>query len=275
MKKRYSFFAKWRKRDAEFLNNLNLVKKVKEGYDGFWVEEGEVYEKIMKKFTSKSFFSSNSKPPEFKVKMSSVVFSKEELDSANYYMLCGIRSAKQYPKPENDYKSQVFNFEECDYVRINKKQKAPFRIDKPKWKQNQVAFSLELEWDFMFFKKEFFQEVLKPIGLKYKEVLNHSTGEPLEDTVQLDIPLAESKILIENSAYDIYEPRCGIKQYARQYLDFFPPFEKEFNFHICHTQEEFDGGFKRSIISKEFCQLLLTHKLIKYNSDYLIPMKIK
>ncbi len=274
MKKHYSFFAKWRKQDVEFLNSFKLMKTITEGYDGFWVEEGETYEKIFEKFSKKnSLFSKIDQPPEFKVTMVFVRFSKEELNNASYYMLCTSGEPKGYPLPKNDYKNIVLSYEECDYIRINKKQKASFRIKKPIWKKNQKNFSLELEWDFMFFKKEFYQEVLAPLGLKFIDVIDHSTDKPLEDVIQLDIPIAESKISLENSAYDIYEPRCGVKQYARQYLDFFPPFKTAFDFHICYTQEEFDGGFKRIIISKEFCDILVKHKIIKYHTGHLIPMK--
>ncbi len=275
MKRNYSFFAKWRKKDVEFLNSLNLIKTISEGYDGFWVEEGEIYDLIINKYSKKNIFSSEDKPPEFEVTMTFVTFAEEELDNANYYLLCTSGEPKGYPLPKNGYEKQVFDFEKCDIHRINKKQKASFRIKKPKWKKNQNNFSLNWEWDRMFFKKEFYQEVLAPLGLKALEVLNHNTGKPLEDTIQLDIPVAKSKILLEGSAYDIYESRCGVKHYARQYLDFFPSFENDFSFHICYTQEEFDGGYKRIIISKEFCNILLKHNIINYHTSHLIPMKAK
>ncbi len=273
MIKCYSFFAKWRKKDVEFLNSLDLNKTIKEGYDGFWVEEDDRYKRIIKHYSKKESLLNKVKPKEFKVNHSWCKFSKEDLDNAKYYMLGTTGAPKGYPQPKDTYKKEVFNFEECNLTKINKVQIAPFRIKKPNWAKNQVNFSLNWEWDFMFFKKDFYQEVLAPLGLKYKEVLQHGTGKPLEDTIQLDIPVAQSKIHLEGSAYDIYESRCGKKQYARQYLDFFPPFEKEFDFHICYTQEEFDDGFKRIIITKEFCELLVQHKIIKYVSNHLIPMK--
>ena len=274
MKKRYSFFAKWRKQDVEFLNSFNLIKTIKEGYDGFWIEEGDTYEKIMEKFSKKSFlFSKTNQPSEFKVKMSSVTFSKEELDNANYYVLCETGKPKGYPQPKEGYVKEVFNFDECNFIRNNRIQKAPFRIKKPKWEKNQINFSLNWDWDRMFFKKKFYQEVLAPLGLKYIEVLDYSTGKPLNDTIQLDIPISPSRILMENSVYDINKPNCGVKQYSGKILDFFPPFKKVFDFYICYSQEEFDNGYKRIIISKEFCKLLVEHKIIKYNSEHIIPMK--
>jgi hypothetical protein len=117
--------------------------------------------------------------------------------------------------------------------------------------------------------------VLAPLELQSMEVIHHTTGKPLEDTVQLIIPIAKSKILLENTAYDIHsiKERGGHKQYAVQTLDFFPHFEQEFDFHICYTQEDFYGGSRRIIISREFCSVLVKHKIIKFNTDQLTPLK--
>ncbi len=167
-------------------------------------------------------------------------------------------------------------YKHYDYYYVSqKKQIAPFKIKKPKWKKNEVCFNLGLEAEYSCFKKEFYQEVLAPLGLQLMEVLDYKTGKPLEDTVQLVIPTAKSKLLIENSAYDILnkEETRGYKQYAVQTLDFFPPFEKEFDFHICYTQEYFGGGIQRIIISKEFCNLLIKHNIIEYTTHQLTPLK--
>ncbi|WAC01897.1 hypothetical protein N7U66_18880 [Lacinutrix neustonica] len=274
MIKRYSFFAKWRKKDVIFLNNLNINKTITEGYDGFWIENKDTYIKIIDHFSKKNSLFEKTEPPKFSTSLIGVSFSKKELDEAKYYNLVGTGTPKGYPQPKEGYKKIVFT-SECGNYRVNRKQIAPFRINKPKWNINQVNFSMEWEWDCMFFKKEFYPEVLAPLGIMSREVLLHSTGKPIEDTIQLDIPIAESKLLIENSEYDVYTPEqsCGKKQYSQQNLDFFPPFEKEFDFHICYTQEEFYGGFKRIIISKELCQILVKHQVIKYHSAHLIPMK--
>jgi len=271
MIKRYLFSAYWRKKDIDFLSQFELNREIREGFCGFNVDE-KTHDLIINHFSKKSLLQ-KVKPKDFKVLFTGATFSKEELDNANYYMLCGIGESNARPMPENGYKDIVLDYETCNYVRIKKKQKAPFSIKQPKWKKNQLGFNFESESDFIFFKKEFYQEVLAPLGLKYIEVIDHNTGKPLEDTIQLDIPIAESTILIEGSAYDIIGSFCGVKQYSGQYLDFFPPFEKEFNFHICYTQEEFHGGFKHIIISKEFCNLLVKHNIIKHDKGPLIPMK--
>lgn len=277
MKKHYSIFAKWRKKDVAFLNSLNLSRKVEEGYFGFSIEEGIVYNKIVSHFSKKDSLLNKTKPPEFSINFGLVTFSREELDNAKYYALGGIYQKNNgYPEPQNSLKYQdiIFKYDNKEFG-ANKTQIAPFRVKSPKWGKTQKGFHLELEFEFVFFKKEFFQEVLAPLGLKSMEVLNYKTGKTLEDAVQLIIPTAKSKILLENSAYDIHplEETGGYKQYALQTLDFFPPFEKEFNFHICYSQEELLRGHRKIIISKEFCNLLVKHKIIKYDTWNLTPLK--
>lgn len=278
MIKCYSFFAKWRKKDADYLNSLNLNKKIEVGYDGFWVEEDDRYKRIMNYYSKKDSLFSKVKPPEFSTKYAFSKFSKEDLDNAKYYSLSGIYQKNNgYPEPQKSlkYRDIIFKYEN-EELGANKVQIAPFKVKKPKYGKTQKGFHLEWEFEFVFFKKEFFQEVLKPLGLKSMEVLDKK-GNILEDTIQLVIPIAKSKILLENSAYDIHplEETGGYKQYALQTLDFFPPFEKEYDFHICYSQEEQLRGHRKIIISKEFCDLLVKHKIIEYNTWNLTPLKNK
>ncbi len=275
MIKHFSFFAKWRKKDVDFLNSLKLDKTVEEGYCGFLITEGEVYEEIMAHFSKKDSLFTKTKPEEFSCTFATVSFSMKELEEAKYYELRATGDSKGDPQPQSSFENKTFNFK-CENCNNGKEQIAPFRIKKIKWKKGQVNFTLR-DPDYIFFKKDFYQDILKPRGLKSKEVIIHKTGIVSEDIVQLEIPLSESKLNIENSAYDNETPcnECTHKQYSVQTLDYFPPFEKEFDFHICKTQEEFLGGRRRIIISKEFCNLLVDHKILKFNTWELTPMKLK
>jgi hypothetical protein len=278
MKKLFYVFANWRQEDIEFLNTLKISNKIEKGADSFSIEEGNDYDNFTHFYSKKDSLFKKTKPKEFRIQQANCIFSKEELGDAKYYALSGIHQANNgFPEPHNGlaYQDIIFTFENKEFV-VNKRQIAPFRVKQPKWKKNQVSFSLEWEFEFVFFKKEFFQDVLAPLGLKSMEVLDKKRN-PLEDTVQLIIPLAKSKILLENSAYDIHpkEERGGFKQYALQTLDFFPPFEKEFDFHICYSQEELLRGHRKIIISKKFCNLLIKHKIIEYNTWSLTPLKNK
>lgn len=284
MIKHYLLFAKWRKKDVEFLNSFDLKRKVEEGYFGIPLEEGDTLNKIIKHYSKKDNLFNKTKPQEFSFSFQSVTFLKEELDNAKYYALLslgGESHPNRWPLPnkEQEYQTEVFDcirYESGKAFKIVKKrQKKPFKIKKPRWEKDKVCFNLGLEYEYTCFKKEFYQEVLAPLGLKSMEVLDYKTGKPIKDTVQLVIPTAKSKLLLENSAYDIHslEETNGFKQYAVQTLDFFPPFEKEFDFHICYSQEDFYIGHKKIIISKGFCDLLVKHKIIRYDTWNLTPMK--
>ncbi len=233
--------------------------------------------KIITHYSKKDSLFSKTKPPEFSFTFQLATFSKEELDNANYYALGSIcQKNNGFPEPQKALKYQDIIFEYTDKrYGVNKKQIAPFRVKKPKYGKKYKGFYLDWEFEFAFFKKVFFDEVLAPLGLQSMEVLDYKTMKPLEDTVQLIIPLAKSKLLLENSAYDIHtkEETGGYKQYALQTLDFFPPFETDFDFHICYSQEELLRGHRKIIISKEFCKLLVKHKIIEYSTDFLTPLR--
>ncbi|MEE9362424.1 MAG: hypothetical protein V3U92_07495 [Cellulophaga sp.] len=276
MIKQYSFFAYWRKKDVEFLNSLGLKEDIEEGADVFLIEESETYNKIIAHYSKKNSLFSKTKLEKFSCVFTGVIFSKEELDQGRVYDLIDTGVSKGFPLPEDTFEDDIFTYD-CRKCESGKKQKAPFRITKPKWKKNEVNFTLR-DRDFIFFKKDFFQEVLAPLGLKSREVIIHNTGKITEDVVQLIIPEAKSKLLIEGTTYDREKPceKCNIKQYSIQTLDFFPAFENKFEFLICKTKEEFLGGRRRIIITKTFCDLLVKHKVIKFNTNHLTPMvKVK
>ncbi|PHN99303.1 hypothetical protein CSC82_34715, partial [Rhodobacteraceae bacterium 4F10] len=233
MKKVYYVFAVWRKKDVKFINNLNTSNKIEIGADSFSIQEGEDYDKFTEYYSKKDTLFYKTKPKEFKIKHATSIFSKEELDEAKYYAVSSIppyeSPSSRYPQPNKrrEYVRQVFKgdfymFSEIYHGVNYKKQIAPFQIKKPKWKKNEVCFNLGLEYEYTCFKKGFYQEVLAPLGLQCMEVLDYKTGKPLEDTVQLIIPTAKSKLLLENSSYDIHplEETNGVKQYALQILDF-------------------------------------------------------
>jgi len=274
----------WTKKEALFLSKYNI--KVTEGYDSFDIEEQNLYRELKKKNFGKinSLFSQNKN-----IVSDTILgceFSIDELDSANYFVLLNFGKPKGYPLPTT---GDIFGYLDvtrekyCKHCAIYVNQPNPFRIkSEPKWAKNQVNFSLNWIFDEMFFKKEFFQEVLQPLGLKSRNV-NINTSEKIAKTVvQLVIPEAKSKLLIDNTIYNTEKPceNCGYKKYSQQILDFFPPFEKKFDFLICKTQESFGEtgtqmAYRRIIISKKFCEILANHKIIKYNTFNIFPLKNK
>ncbi len=279
MRKLYSVSAIWRKKDVNFLNTLKISRVIEEGMCVFSIEEGDDYNRLINFYSKNNFLLGKTRPKEFEIVHASCIFSTQELDNSDYYALGSIYQKNNgFPEPQKALKYQDIIFEYTDKrYGVNKKQIAPFRVKKPKYGKKYKGFYLDWEFEFAFFKKDFFDEVLAPLGLQSMEVLDYKTRKPLEDTVQLIIPLAKSKLLLENSAYDIHakEETGGYKQYALQTLDFFPPFEKDFDFHICYSQEELLRGHRKIIISKEFCKLLVKHNIIEYSTDFLTPLRKK
>lgn len=272
MIKNFSFFANWRKKDVEYLNSLGLSNIIEIGYFGFSITEGKVFEEITSYFSKKDILSKR-RPDDYSCTLTHVTFSKKELSDAENFELRFTGESKGFPQPEYGFEKQIFKYS-CESCKSGAVQIAPFKIDKIKWKKNQINFTLR-DPDYMFFKKDFFLEVLKPLGLEYNGVIENKTGKVSDEIVQLNIPISKSKLLIQNTVYDKFDTfdECNIKQYSVQTLDFFPPFEKDFNFLICKTQEEFTGGRKRIIISKKFCEILLKYNIINLESNHLTPMK--
>jgi hypothetical protein len=275
MIKHYSFFANWRKKDVDFFNSLDPSINIKEGYFGFKVQNETIYKKIIEHYSQEDSFFSKNKPKDYSCTFATVSFTKKELDAANYFELIEIGDSFGNPQPEN-YKNKIFKYN-CGKCFNNKTQIDAFRLSKTKIKNNQINFAFHVEPDFMFFKKDFYQEVLKPLGLQCRELIIHENNKISDNFIQLIIPEAKSNLLINGTTYDKRNEcqKCGRVQYSNLTQDFFPAFEKDFDFHICKTQEEFLGGNKRIIISKEFCKLLLKYKLIKYNTWQITPLEVK
>ena len=276
MIKKFLFYATWRKKDVEFFKSLDIT--VEEGCGHFLLEENERYFKVKEYLSRKGIF--NKPPADLFTIQSPSEFSKEELDASSYYILNNMGYPKGYPQPEVTYKQETYN-DGCARCGIDYKQISSFRIkSEPNWTgKTKLNFSLNWIFDETFIKKDFFQEVFEPLGLKSREVIIHKTGKPAETAVQLIIPEAKSKLELEGSSYDTQShcPVCGIKKYDQRNLDFMPRFKEDFDFIICKTQEVFGEtnthrARRKIIINKDFCKLLVNKGLIKYNSNDLIPM---
>ena len=282
MIRKYHVFAKWRKRDVLYLTSHDI--NVEEGYHSFLINEGDKFDKIVSFFTRNGFLKSS--PPEFSYTQTPSEFSKEELDDSFNYVLNNLGYPKGYPLPGQDFK-KILNTtyaSVCIKCGSCRDQIAPFRIkSEPNWTgKTKLNFSLNWIFDETFIRKDIFQEVFEPLGLKSREVIIHKTGKAAETVVQLIIPEAKSKLELEGSSYDTQDPcsLCGIKKYDQRNIDFMPPFKEDFDFIICKTQESFGQtntymASRKIIINKNFCRLLLDKEMIEYDSNNLTPMLSK
>ncbi|MDY7394918.1 hypothetical protein UMM65_06675 [Aureibaculum sp. 2210JD6-5] len=277
MIKYHRIHSYWTDKDVKYLSDHNI--KIETGYDSFDLPEDNKYLILKNDNFGRNKNEIISKKLIISDSIIGIIFSTEELKKASNYVLTGFGKPLGFPLPRDSYMDKVYeNY--CKSCHIRENQNTPFQIATPRLSKKQVNFSLNWVFDAMFFKKEFFLEVLKPLGLKSINVILNKTGKVSEDIVQLDIPVAKSKLLIDGTAYDTEKAcsACGIKKYSQQTLDIFPKFERDFDFLICKTQEFFgeretEMAYRRIIISKEFCDVLLGNKVIRFNSFNLIPME--
>lgn len=136
-----------------FLNNLGLHKIVEQGYDGFLVEQGEIFDEIIAHYSRKGSLFEKVKPEEFSYNMPGVTFSKEELERAPYYALNYTGESLGDPQPMDSFMEDTFSFD-CELCLTGRKQKSLVRMKKPKLKKKQVNFTLR-DYDILFFKKIF------------------------------------------------------------------------------------------------------------------------
>ncbi|WP_024772336.1 hypothetical protein [Aquimarina macrocephali] len=272
MIKRRFISGDWTSKEVQSFKKLDI--HINEGFSHFVVEESIICDRMEKLLTSHKGEVTNIP--------TSAIFIKEEIDKAQYVAIT--LGNKEYPQPQQNIDSYrrntyeiTFPVSSCGY---KEKQIAPFRIkQEPKWKKNEVMFSLHWEYDSVLVEKTFYEDVFKPMGLDSRDVIIHKSGKISETVVQLIVPVAESPLNMENSWYSQHKEIldcCGRIRYTPTSGDFLPSFKEPINNPICLTQEIFGSegnSFRRIIVSKELLNILFNKKVIdKYLS---LPLKSK
>ena len=108
-------------------------------------------------------------------------YSDAELDAA---AVLGVLAAspRGYPEPSSDwgYLSKTFDLTQyCNMCGIGARQVAPFILKQAPKLQNSV---LQLNWVFdeLFVARSVWREVFEPLGIGFRPVVLHRTGEELE-----------------------------------------------------------------------------------------------
>lgn len=216
MKQLYNIFSNWDKSQASMLSQHGI--KVDLGYYSFWIEDEDLYGKL------KPFFDKWGV-------METVVskFTKEEESNAKRLILLS-PWANGYPMPDGDagYKKTTYNDSKyCSTCGIGLIQKEPFRLRKaPNWSGHKKVFSLNWVYDELFAKKDFYESLLKPLGIGSEKVLLHKKDTVIEDTVQLIIPKTEAALRLEAYPFQICK-ECNRKRFNLINDGFFPSFEED------------------------------------------------
>lgn len=112
----------------------------------------------------------------------------------------------QYPQPEDHYVEATYDTQDyCGRCGQGKKQNRPFRLKKD-FSQKQAKF-LGLHW---VFDEIFVRPVMVDLfnsagisGLKYREVIQHKTGQPFTTVFQLEIPIMDTPALVVDNLFAV------------------------------------------------------------------------
>ncbi len=253
MKIIYKIYNNWNQNQIKILNQFDI--KVELGYDSFDIEEGDTYfklEKYLKEWKVSEFYGTQ--------------YDIKEIESAKLLVYNGTWS-NGYPQPEDDFGYIDRTYKRDGYCKscgTGLLQQDSFRIKKePIW-GNKKIFDLNWVFDEIFVSKESYETIFKNFGIGFKEVKLFKKETVIQNTIQLDIPVSNAEINLQNQPYETCNV-CGIKKYTPQIKGFFPAFKKESNgIHCFKSLEYFGSGasaYKKIFISQELRQIIVRHKI--------------
>lgn len=265
MKKIRAFRDDWTEDDVQFLAQLGIKANVGAKWDWIRIEEDERYFQIKQRCGHR--WNSISDVITYE-------YSKEEIDSADYYILkswngCG------YPQPDWNFKYESVSFDaekicqECGCGRI---QTDSLRVNKVCKHGFWTFFSWLL--DEFFVSEKVYNEVFSPYGIEKRDVIKG--GKTLEGVFQLVIPIIDEPLNLSERNPLVCPTCCEIKyDITHGAYPFFPLHEHPLP-GIYKTKEYFGAGQGHQaqrviIISKDIVDKLIKLKDLK--KEWLIPCK--
>lgn len=269
----HSISGHFTEKEKSFLSRFNV--KINEGYDGFGIMENETYFEIIDRIKGIK---------QFRDAINYVEFTMDELNSANSYMYRGGGFRNIYPIEDLMYESFGGSCPKCFQIIGN--QISPFAFHKePKAPKGSLFFTVNWIHNYLFTDKHLFEEIVEPWGLKSIPVLIGKRKAVAENIVQVVLPFAKSKLHFGSSLFgETFNEKgdvgpdnkpcteCNIVKYNTLQKDFFPDFEKPFDFNIVHTQELF-GNYHQIVISKKFADFLVENKFESWDQRSFVPVK--
>jgi len=222
-------------------------------------------------------------------------FSDSELQGAKSLLLHNFAPNMVFSaslrKEDDSYDYLRFAFgeicEACNHIPKGEQIK-PFTLEKePRLSSKNIWGSFHGVSGYVFTDMERFKILNSKWGLKKREVLIGAKQKVSTKFVQIDIPVSQHPLYFGNSDFgktfkldgsgeisDSVEKcaECGRPLYTNQILDYFPSFEREFEFDVVFTQEWF-GWYRRLVVSKKFAEWLIDNKFVKWDSNFFIPVK--
>lgn len=151
-----------------------------------------------------------------------------------------------YPMPKDDFGYLDLTYDllqYCEHCGVGKRQKQSFRLaNSPNWGQNSI-FILHWVFDEVFCTKELYELIFRKYGIKAIDVLRYGSDVVLPDVVQLELPIANSILDIEEYPSSIC-PKCYRAKYELINSGFFPRFKSSIDkeLHFFKSIEDFSGG---------------------------------
>lgn len=283
MKYLHVFNADWSHRD---ISKLELEGIRLNEFGIFQLTDQKKVNWVLKNFSGLKNFYYN-KP--------TVIFSEQEIQTAKTLMLAGkgpnmVYSAR-LSKEDEGYDYLEFAFGDicrtCNRIPKNEQIRPLTLAKEPKLSKKYIWGSFHGHSGYLFTDNERYKILEKKWGLNKREVLIGTKQKVSKNFVQVDISIADSPLCFGNSYFGktirldgsgklsntpVICTECNRSLYTNQILDYFPSFENEHDFNIVFTQEWF-GWYRRLVVSKEFSEWLLENKFIKFNSEYLVPVR--
>lgn len=232
MKNIHIIYSNFNSKQVKILEQHGIFVQAK--YDRFDIEENETYWKL------KPYLDTWEIHETVRTK-----FTEEEENNAKRLVLLS-PWANGYPMPDGDngYQHTTYdNTEYCNTCGMGLKQKEPFRLKKaPNWSGHKRMFSLNWVFDELFVRKDFYESLFKPIGIKIEKVLLYKKETMIEDTVQLVIPETDIDLSLEDYSFEICKD-CNRKRYDLINKGFFPSFKEDVgDMQIFKSKEWFGTG---------------------------------
>lgn len=260
MKIKHRISGSWERKHTKILSKYGFEVN---GFDTLDIEENETYFELKPYFEKWSVL--DIRYPEFT--------NKEVKDS-----ILSVKNGSHlngYPMPDNDngYLDLTYDLSNyCSCCGTGLKQKDSFRIkSEPKLGKKRIY---QLTWinDELFVEKELYNDIFKPLGIRYKDVLLYKKETILENTVQLVIPEATEDLNLKGYPTEKCDI-CNVLKYSPMPIGFYPTYEDE-SLQIFKTKEYFGSGasaFKKIYIAQELREKLIDLKIEK--RPWYIPAK--
>ena len=147
-------------------------------------------------------------------------FTTKEIKSAEYSILAKWTTFG-YPMPDHNL-GYLYNTYEtnkmCSECGIGIVQKEDFRVRKV---PNYPFWGLGWIFDEFFVRKDFYEIVFKPLGIKCRPLRKYKDNSIIDSYVQLVIPVTDESLDLSTYEFETC-PKCGVKKFNPKTFGYYP-----------------------------------------------------